>query len=75
MSLSDPDVPRPFKRTPLSISLSEDTFRAVDPDWPIELFVTSVPHGPLLTEPLEIDVYYTRASLPVSCSARTFQGL
>ena len=74
MSSSDPDTPRPFNRTLLSISLSEDTFRTVDPDWLIELFMTSVPHGPLPTEPLEIDVYNTRASLPVSRSARTFQN-
>ncbi|SRR6266702_1068754 len=70
---SDPAVPRPFKRTPLSICLSEDTFRAVDPDQPIELFVTSVPHGAPLAEPRVIRVYDAPVSLPVSRSAKTFQ--
>ncbi|KAI9443855.1 hypothetical protein H4582DRAFT_2125876 [Lactarius indigo] len=52
--LSDLAVPRPFKRAPLSIRLAEDTFRAVDPDQPIELFVTDVPHGPPLAEPFSL---------------------
>jgi hypothetical protein len=53
----DPAPPRPFKRTPLSICLSEDTFRVVDRNHPIELFVTSVPHGPPFAEPRVIHVY------------------
>ena len=65
--------PRPFMRTPLSICLSEDTFRTVDPDRPIELFVTSVPHGPPLAEPRVIHVYDAPVLLPVSRSAKTFQ--
>jgi hypothetical protein len=70
----DPTTPnRPFKRTPLSICLSEDTFRAVDPDQPIELFVTNVPHGPPLAEPRVIRVYNAPVLLPVSRSAKTFQ--
>jgi hypothetical protein len=69
----DPATPRPFKRTPLSICLSEDTFRAVDPDHPIELFVTNVPHGPPLAEPRVIHVYDAPVLLPVSRSAKTFQ--
>jgi hypothetical protein len=35
----------PFKSSPLSVCLSEDTSRASDPDQQIEFFVTSVPHG------------------------------
>ncbi|KAF8259402.1 hypothetical protein EI94DRAFT_1751690 [Lactarius quietus] len=62
----DPAAPRRFKRTPLSICLSENTFRAVDPDQPIELFVTSVPHGPPLAEPRVMHVYDTPVSLPVN---------
>ncbi|KAI9436416.1 hypothetical protein BJY52DRAFT_1328970 [Lactarius psammicola] len=73
-SSSDPAAPRPFKRTPLSICLCEDTFRGVDPDQPIELFVTSVPHGPPLAEPRVIHLTYDApVSLPVSHSAKTFQ--
>ena len=68
----DPTAPRPFKRTPLSICLSEDTFRAVDPDQPIELFVTGVPYGPPLAEPRVIHVYDAPVLLPVERSARAF---
>ncbi|KAF8265565.1 hypothetical protein EI94DRAFT_1804220 [Lactarius quietus] len=70
---SDPAAPRRFKRTPLSICLSENTFRAVDPDQPIELFVTSVPHGPPLAEPRVMHVYDAPVSLPVNRSSKTFQ--
>ena len=69
----DPAAPRPFKRTPLSICLSEDTFRAVDPDQPIELFVTGVPYGPPLAEPRVIRVYDAPVLLPVNRSARAFR--
>ncbi|KAH9964998.1 hypothetical protein BC827DRAFT_905633 [Russula dissimulans] len=48
---------RPFKRAWLSIDLSEDTFRNVDPDHPTELFETSVPHGPPLAEPRPNKIY------------------
>ncbi|KAI9436595.1 hypothetical protein H4582DRAFT_2078211 [Lactarius indigo] len=70
---SDPAAPRPFKRTPLFICPSEDSFRAVDPNQPIELFVSSVPHGPPLAEPRVIRVYNVPVSLPFSRSAKTFQ--
>ena len=69
----DPTAPRPFKRTPLSICLTEDTFRAVDPDQPIELFVTGVPYGPPLAEPRVIRVYDAPVLLPVERSDRAFQ--
>ena len=69
----DPAAPRPFKRTPLSICLSEDTFRAVDPEQPIELFVTNVPHGPPLAEPRVIHVYDAPVLMPINRSAKTFQ--
>ena len=71
----DPGEPRPFKRTPISICPSEDTFRAVDPDHPIDLFVTNVPHGPPLAEPRVIRIYNAPTSLPVSRSSRAFQNL
>jgi hypothetical protein len=71
----DPCEPRPFKRTPLSICLSEDTFRGVDPDHPIDLFVKNVPHGPPLAEPRVIQIYNAPISLPVSRSAKTFQNM
>jgi hypothetical protein len=67
--------PRPFKRTPLSICLSEDTFRGVDPDNPIDLFVTSVSHGPPVAEPRIFHVYNAPIPLPVSRSTKTFQDL
>ena len=73
VSPSDPAAPCRFKRTPLSISLSEDTFCAVDPDRPIELFVMNVPHGPPPAGPREIHIYDAPVSLPVSRSTRTFQ--
>ena len=73
MSASDPAAPRSFKRTSLSICLSVDTFHDVDLDWPIELFVTSVPHAPPPAEPLEIHAYKAPTSLPVSRSTGTFQ--
>ena len=62
-----------LQRTSLSICLSVDTFHAVDLDRPIELFVTSVPHGPPPAEPLEIHAYKAPASLPVSRSTGTVQ--
>ncbi|KAH9961841.1 hypothetical protein BJV74DRAFT_871655 [Russula compacta] len=71
----DPAEPRPFKRTWLSICLDEDTFRAVDPDHPVDLFVTNVPHGPPLAVPRTIHVHNVPISLPVSRSIKTFQNL
>jgi hypothetical protein len=71
----DPAAPRPFKRTPLSICLSEDTFRSVDPDHPIGLFVTGVPHGPPLAEPRVISIYDAPVLLPVSRSAMALQDV
>jgi hypothetical protein len=71
----DPAAPRPFKRTPLSICLSEDTFRAVDPDQPIELFVTSVPYGPPLAEPRVVPIYNVPVLPPVSRSVRALQDM
>jgi len=69
-------VSRPvLKRTWLSIPLSEDTFRAVDPDEPIDLFVTNVPHGPPLAAPRIINIYNAPIVPPVSRSAKTFQEL
>jgi hypothetical protein len=68
--------PRPvLKRTWLSIPLCEDTFRAVDPDHPIDLFVTNVPHGPPLAAPRIINIYNAPIVPPVSRSAKTFQEL
>jgi len=71
----DAGEPRPLKRARLSLTLSEDTFRAVDPDHPMELFVTNVPHGPPLAEPRVICVYNAPTSLPVTRSIKTFQDL
>jgi hypothetical protein len=76
----EPGAPRqPPKRTFLSIRLSEDTFRVVDPDHPLELFVTNVPHGPPLAAPRIINVYNVPIMPPVSRSskllAKTFQEL
>ena len=71
----DPGEPRPFKRTPISICLSEDTFRTVNPDHPIDLFVTNVPHGPPLAEPRTIRIYNAPISLPGSRSSKTFLNL
>jgi hypothetical protein len=71
----DPDEPRPPKRTWLSIWLSEDTFRAVDPDHPMELFVTNVSHGPPLAAPRIINVYNVPILPPVSRSVKAFQEL
>ena len=69
-------VSRPvLKRTWLSIPLSEDTFRAVDPDQPIDLFVSNVPHGPPLAAPRIINIYNAPIVPPVSRSAKTFQEL
>jgi hypothetical protein len=65
---------RPFKRTWLSICLNEDTFRNVDPDHPMELFETSVPHGPPLAEPREIHIYDVPISMAV-CRSKAFQDL
>ena len=71
-----PAPPRPvLKRTWLSIPLSEDTFRAVDPDQPIDLFVTNVSHGPPLAAPRIINIYNAPIVPPVSRSAKTFQEL
>jgi hypothetical protein len=68
--------PRPLlKRTWLSIPLSEDTFRTVDPDHPIDLFVSNVPHGPPLAAPRIINIYNAPIVPPVSRSAKTFQEL
>ena len=68
--------PRPvLKRTWLSIPLCEDTFRAVDPDHPVDLFVTNVPHGPPLAAPRIINIYNAPIVPPVSRSAKTFQEL
>jgi hypothetical protein len=68
--------PRPvLKRTWLSIPLCEDTFRAVDPDQPVDLFVTNVPHGPPLAAPRIINIYNAPIVPPVSRSANTFQEL
>lgn len=64
-----------LKRTWLSIPLSEDTFRAVDPDQPIDLFVTNVPHGPPLAAPRIINIYNAPIVPPASRSAKTFQEL
>jgi len=72
-----PGVPgeqRGFRRAWLSICLSEDTFRVVDPDHPMDLFVTNVPHGPPLAEPRVMRVYNAPISLPVSRS-KTYQNL
>jgi len=77
-SQSDSAPPRPLllvKRTWLSIPLSEDTFRAVDPDHPIDLFVTNVPHGPPLAAPRIINIYNAPIVPPASRSAKTFQEL
>jgi hypothetical protein len=72
-------VPKPerpvLKRTWLSIPLCEDTFRAVDPDEPIDLFVTNVPHGPPLAAPRIINIYNAPIVPPVSRSAKTFQEM
>ncbi len=68
--------PRPLlKRTWLSIPLSEDTFRTVDPNHPIDLFVSNVPHGPPLASPRIINIYNAPIVPPVSRSAKTFQEL
>ena len=77
---SDGSGPRPeprpvLKRTWLSIPLCEDTFRAVDPDQPIDLFVTNVPHGPPLAAPRIINIYNAPIVPPASRSAKTFQEL
>jgi hypothetical protein len=69
-------VSRPvLKRTWLSIPLCEDTFRAVDPDQPIDLFVTNVHHGPPLAAPRIINIYNAPIVPPASRSAKTFQEL
>jgi hypothetical protein len=68
----DPDAPRPPKRTWLSIRLSEDTFRAVDPDHPMDLFVTNVPHGPPLAAPRIMNVYNLPIMPPTSRSVKAF---
>jgi hypothetical protein len=69
-------VSRPvLKRTWLSIPLSEDTFRAVDPDQPIDLFVTNVPYGPPLAAPRIINIYNAPIVPPASRSAKTFQEM
>lgn len=70
----EPGEPRGFMRAWLSICLSEDTFRVVDPDHPMDLFVTNVPHGPPLAEPRVMRVYNAPISLPVSRS-KTYQNL
>jgi hypothetical protein len=68
--------PRPvLKRTYLSIPLCEDTFRAVDPDQPIDLFVSNLPHGPPLAAPRIINIYNAPIVPPVSRSAKTFQEM
>ena len=69
-------APRPvLKRTWLSIPLSEDTFRAVDPDQPIDLFVTNVPHGPPFAARRIINIYNAPIVPPASRSAKTFQEM
>lgn len=69
-------VSRPvLKRTWLSIPLCEDTFRAVDPDQPIDLFVTNAPHGPPLAAPRIINIYNAPIVPPASRSAKTFQEM
>lgn len=69
----EPGGPRqPLKRTWLSIRLSEDTFRAVDPDHPLELFATNIPHGPPLAAPRIINIYNAPILPPVSRSAKTW---
>jgi hypothetical protein len=71
-----PEPPRPvLKRTWLSILLCEDTFRAVDPDQPIDLFVSNVPHGPPLAAKRIIKIYNAPIVPPVSRSAKTFQEM
>ncbi|KAI9510155.1 hypothetical protein F5148DRAFT_1182054 [Russula earlei] len=66
--------PRQFKRTWLSFCPDENTFRKVDPDHPMELFETNVPHGPPLAEPRVIHIYNVPISLPV-CRSKNFQNL
>lgn len=66
--------PRGFKRAWLSICPSEDTFRVVDPDHPMDFYVKNVPHGPPLAEPRVMRVYNAPIRLPVSRS-KTCQNL
>lgn len=69
----EPGEPRGFRRAYLSFCPSEDTFRVVDPDHPMDLFVTNVPHGPPLAEPRDTQVYNAPVMLPVSRS-KTYQN-
>jgi len=71
----EPGEARSFRRAWLSICLSEDTFRTVDPDHPMELFVTNIPHGPPLAEPRVTYIYDAPISLPISRSINTYQNL
>jgi hypothetical protein len=67
-----------FERAWLEMGLDEDTFRVVDPDHPMELFTTNVPHGPPLAEPRILRVYNVPTPLPVHRSTptgKTFQDL
>lgn len=66
--------PRPLKRSWIEIGLCENSFRAVDPDHPVQLFVTNVPHGPPLAAPRTIRVYNVPILPPVSRSAKSFQA-
>jgi hypothetical protein len=55
------------------MGLSEDTFREVDPDQPIDLFVTNVPHGPPLAVPRVIRIYNAPIGPPLSRSRKSIQ--
>ena len=71
----EPGELRSFRRAWLSIGLSEDTFRTVDPDHPMELFATNIPHGPPLAEPRVTHIYDAPIALPISRSVKTYQKL
>ncbi|KAI0262391.1 hypothetical protein BC834DRAFT_891045 [Gloeopeniophorella convolvens] len=67
----DPKELRPFKRTALSIALSEDTFRSVDPENPLMLLARNVPHGPPVAEARILQLYNAPIVPPISRSAKS----
>ena len=71
----EPGEPRSFRRAWLSIGLSEDTFRTVDPDHPMDLFMTNTPHGPPLAEPRVTYINDAPIPQPIRRCINTYQKL
>ncbi|KAH9970314.1 hypothetical protein BGW80DRAFT_582691 [Lactifluus volemus] len=73
LAKQDPSKAQPFKPTRLSMGLSEDTFLEVNPDQPIELFVTNLPQGPSLAVLWVIRIYNAPIGMPPSRSRKSIQ--